>query len=86
MLEGEKGEPARILLQKQFRPPVGKFCVEVPAGLIDEGESPEECAVSFSFCQGHRNQISGFRGFEMVVCADEVHWVGHLGGKVEGAT
>jgi len=46
VLEGEQGEPARILLQKQFRPPVGKMCIEVPAGLIDEGETPEECAVS----------------------------------------
>ena len=34
-----------LVLQKQFRPPIGKVCIEVPAGLIDEGESPEECAV-----------------------------------------
>jgi ADP-ribose pyrophosphatase len=29
----------------QYRPPVEAFCVEFPAGLIDEGESPEEAAV-----------------------------------------
>ena len=46
VLEGEKDEPAKILLQKQFRPPVGRMCIEVPAGLIDAGETPEECAVS----------------------------------------
>jgi ADP-ribose pyrophosphatase len=34
-----------ILLQKQWRPPVGKVVIEVPAGLIDEGETPEECAL-----------------------------------------
>ncbi|MCJ1418689.1 hypothetical protein MMC32_005039 [Xylographa parallela] len=34
-----------ILLQKQFRPPTDKVCIEVPAGLIDAGETPEECAV-----------------------------------------
>lgn len=34
-----------ILLQKQFRPPVNKICIEFPAGLIDEGETPEDCAV-----------------------------------------
>ncbi|PCG88372.1 NUDIX hydrolase [Penicillium occitanis (nom. inval.)] len=34
-----------ILLQKQFRPPINKVSVEVPAGLIDEGETPEQCAV-----------------------------------------
>jgi 8-oxo-dGTP pyrophosphatase MutT (NUDIX family) len=33
------------VLEKQFRPPVGKVCIEVPAGLIDEGETPEEAAV-----------------------------------------
>jgi ADP-ribose pyrophosphatase len=34
-----------LLLQKQFRPPIGKIVIEIPAGLIDEGETPEECAV-----------------------------------------
>ena len=34
-----------LLLQKQYRPPIDKVVVEVPAGLIDAGETPEECAV-----------------------------------------
>ncbi|THY30982.1 putative ADP-ribose pyrophosphatase [Aureobasidium pullulans] len=34
-----------LLLQKQFRPPIDKICVEVPAGLVDEGEDAETCAV-----------------------------------------
>lgn len=34
-----------ILLQKQYRPPIDKVVIEVPAGLIDEGETPRECAV-----------------------------------------
>ncbi|EEB08807.1 ADP-ribose diphosphatase [Schizosaccharomyces japonicus yFS275] len=34
-----------VLCQKQFRPPVGKYCVEIPAGLIDGRETPEEAAV-----------------------------------------
>ena len=34
-----------ILLQKQFRPPVGRVCIEVPAGLSDAGEAPEKCAL-----------------------------------------
>ena len=29
----------------QYRPPVEAFCVEFPAGLIDDGESPEQAAV-----------------------------------------
>ncbi|KAJ5099506.1 nucleoside diphosphate-sugar hydrolase of the mutt family [Penicillium argentinense] len=34
-----------LLLQKQYRPPIGKVVIEVPAGLIDAGETPEQCAV-----------------------------------------
>lgn len=34
-----------IILQKQFRPPVDKVTIEVPAGLIDAGETAEEAAV-----------------------------------------
>lgn len=34
-----------IVLQKQFRPPVNKVVIEVPAGLVDPGESAEESAV-----------------------------------------
>lgn len=34
-----------ILLQKQFRPPVNKVCIEVPAGLVDEGETPTTSAL-----------------------------------------
>lgn len=40
-----KPEGPELLLQKQYRPPIGMVVVEVPAGLIDAGESPEECAV-----------------------------------------
>jgi len=34
-----------ILLQKQYRPPIDKVCIEVPAGLVDEGETAETCAI-----------------------------------------
>ncbi|KAH6898146.1 NUDIX domain-containing protein [Thelonectria olida] len=34
-----------VLLEKQFRPPTAKVCIEFPAGLIDEGETPDECAL-----------------------------------------
>lgn len=39
------GKGHEVLLEKQFRPPAGKVVVEFPAGLIDEGEAVEECAV-----------------------------------------
>jgi ADP-ribose pyrophosphatase len=38
-------KPPATLLVLQYRPPVQATCVEFPAGLIDEGESPEEAAV-----------------------------------------
>merc|ERR1712093_51297 len=39
-----KHPPATILVL-QFRPPVDAISVEFPAGLIDEGESPEQAAL-----------------------------------------
>jgi ADP-ribose pyrophosphatase len=35
----------RILLQKQYRPPIDQTVIEVPAGLMDPNETPETCAV-----------------------------------------
>jgi 8-oxo-dGTP pyrophosphatase MutT (NUDIX family) len=35
----------RIILVRQFRPPADGYVIEFPAGLIDEGEIPEETAV-----------------------------------------
>ena len=43
ILEKETGP--ELLLQKQFRPPVDKVCIEIPAGLIDKGESPDDAAI-----------------------------------------
>ncbi|ODQ64252.1 hypothetical protein NADFUDRAFT_47505 [Nadsonia fulvescens var. elongata DSM 6958] len=44
VLNDESPEGPRILLQKQFRPPVGKVCIEIPAGLLDADESIQTCA------------------------------------------
>ena len=41
-------EPAgeeRVLLVKQFRPPANCYTIELPAGLIDAGETPGQAAV-----------------------------------------
>lgn len=35
----------KILLVSQYRPPLDSTCLELPAGLIDKGESPEIAAV-----------------------------------------
>jgi 8-oxo-dGTP pyrophosphatase MutT (NUDIX family) len=34
-----------MILQKQYRPPIDKITIEVPAGLIDAGETAEQAAV-----------------------------------------
>ncbi|KAF1808614.1 hypothetical protein P152DRAFT_462339 [Eremomyces bilateralis CBS 781.70] len=42
---GQGSDEPTILLQKQFRPPTTRICIEHPAGLIDPNETPEECAL-----------------------------------------
>jgi ADP-ribose pyrophosphatase len=37
-------DSAHVLLERQFRYPLGRSIVEFPAGKIDAGESPFECA------------------------------------------
>jgi ADP-ribose pyrophosphatase len=43
-LSDPAGEDPQILLIKQYRYAAGGFIYEVPAGRIDEGETPEQCA------------------------------------------
>ena len=38
------GNQSSILIIKQFRPPVGRHILELPAGLIDPGETPSQAA------------------------------------------
>ncbi|KAF1977756.1 hypothetical protein BU23DRAFT_451448 [Bimuria novae-zelandiae CBS 107.79] len=37
--------PPSTIVILQYRPPVAGVCVEFPAGLIDEGETPEQAAL-----------------------------------------
>ncbi|KAJ7273410.1 NUDIX hydrolase domain-like protein [Mycena rebaudengoi] len=37
--------PLSTVIIEQYRPPIDKFCIEMPAGLIDEGETPEQAAI-----------------------------------------
>lgn len=38
-------EDGRIILVEQYRYPAGETLLEIPAGKLDPGESPEECAL-----------------------------------------
>ena len=42
--QGEDGED-RVVLVRQLRYPINAYVYEFPAGLVDEGESPQEAAV-----------------------------------------
>lgn len=37
-------EDGRLLMVRQYRYPVGEALLELPAGRLEEGESPEQCA------------------------------------------
>ncbi len=34
-------DDGRIVLIEQFRPPLGRNCIEIPAGLVGDGDSPD---------------------------------------------
>lgn len=38
-------EDGKIVLVRQYRHPIGKTMLEVPAGKLDKGEQPDECAL-----------------------------------------
>ena len=52
-------KPPSTLIIIQYRPPIEAFCVEFPAGLIDEGETPEEAAI---------RELKEETGYEGKVC------------------
>jgi len=52
----------RLLLIRQYRPPVDALVIEFPAGLLDPGETPDEAAVRELF------EETGYRG--------AVRWIG----------
>lgn len=41
----DKPTGPELILQRQYRPPVDGVVIEVPAGLVDAGETPEQAAV-----------------------------------------
>jgi len=40
-----KGKPTELVVVKQFRPPTGKYIIELPAGLVDSKEPILEAAL-----------------------------------------
>ena len=45
VLKSSKSKTLETILVSQFRPPMAQRTIEFPAGLVDEGERPEETAV-----------------------------------------
>ncbi|XP_061875738.1 ADP-sugar pyrophosphatase-like, partial [Colius striatus] len=50
-----------IVLVKQFRPPINAYCLEFPAGLIEENETAESAALR------ELEEETGYKG-EVVEC------------------
>lgn len=48
--------PPSTVIILQYRPPVGAVCVEFPAGLVDEKESPKEASLR------ELHEETGYRG------------------------
>ncbi|XP_067915648.1 ADP-sugar pyrophosphatase isoform X1 [Heterodontus francisci] len=49
-----------LIMVKQFRPPMGCYCLELPAGLIDDGETAEVAALRELLEEtGYKGEISG---------------------------
>jgi ADP-ribose pyrophosphatase len=40
-----KSTGSELLLEKQYRPPIDQVVIELPAGLIDPGETIEQTAI-----------------------------------------
>lgn len=40
-----KSTGSELLLEKQYRPPIDQVVIELPAGLVDPGETIEQTAV-----------------------------------------
>jgi len=45
IIRSNNWEKAKTVLVKQYRPPLENYTIELPAGLIDENESPEKAAI-----------------------------------------
>lgn len=54
-----------VILVKQFRPPMGSYCLEFPAGFIEDGESPEAAALR------ELEEETGYKG-EVAECSPAV--------------
>lgn len=44
-LPDANGKPAELIVVKQYRPPIDSHILELPAGLIDPGSTPEATAL-----------------------------------------
>ncbi|HKE20965.1 MAG TPA: NUDIX hydrolase [Bryobacteraceae bacterium] len=69
-------EENRVLAVRQYRPAVEQFVIEFPAGNIDRGESPEQCA------RRELVEETGYEAGEMELLGPMFPDVGRLGTRV----
>ncbi|KAJ2916020.1 hypothetical protein MD484_g4410, partial [Candolleomyces efflorescens] len=61
--------PVSTVIIEQYRPPIDKITVELPAGLIDEGETPETTAIR-ELEEETGFKADGIIGVSQTVCTD----------------
>lgn len=66
VVKGGRFLTPHIILVKQWRPAIAKYSIEMPAGLIDAGETPEQAAVR------ELHEECGISG-EAVSCSPELN-------------
>jgi ADP-ribose pyrophosphatase len=69
-------EENRVLAVRQYRPAVEQYCIELPAGNIDAGEPPEQCA------RRELVEETGYEAGEMELLGPMFPDVGRLGTRV----
>ncbi len=68
------GPDGKIILLRQFRPAVKDYLIEIPAGNIDKGESPEQCVMrelAEETGYSSRNLVKIFEGYLVPGYANE---------------
>ena len=55
-LSDPRGDDPQVLMIRQYRYAADGYLFEIPAGRLDQGETPRDCAVTAGRGEGHNNK------------------------------